>query len=135
MNHQNSDLTTKSGRQALLRAARVSLGASALLLALGMTSGCVVAVRPAPVATVYAEPTAVQEEVVTVEPPPAQVEYVGVSPGPGYFWVGGYYHWYGGRWIWYRGHYARPPRAGAHWVAPRYELRGGARVYIHGYWR
>lgn len=135
MNPLNLDNIAEDSRPALLRAARVTLGASALLLALGMTSGCVVAVRPAPVATVYAEPTDAQEEVVTMAPPAPLVEYVGVSPGPGYFWVGGYYHWAGGRWQWYRGHYARPPRAGAHWIAPRYEVRGGARVYIHGYWR
>lgn len=125
----------KESRPALLRAARLSVGASALLLAFGMTSGCVVAVRPAPVATVYETPVVAQEEIVTEGPPPPQVEYVGVSPGPGYLWIGGYYHWSGGRWAWNRGYYARPPRAGARWIAPRYEVRGGARVYIHGYWR
>jgi hypothetical protein len=115
-------------RQTLIRAA----GATALLSMLAFTSGCVVAVRPAPVATVYAEP---QEIAVDSEPPPPITEYVGVSPGPGYFWIGGYYHWSGARWVWYRGHYELPPHPGARWFGPRYEFRGGRRVYIRGYWR
>jgi hypothetical protein len=115
-------------RHALTRAA----GATALLSMLAFGSGCVVAVRPAPVATVYAEP---QEVVVDSDPPPPITEYVGVAPGPGFFWIGGYYHWSGARWVWYRGHYERPPHPGARWYAARYEFRGGHRVYIRGYWR
>jgi len=110
---------------------RAAAGAAALAAALTLTSGCVVAVRPAPVATVYAAPA---EVVVTEEPPAPVAEVVGIAPGPGLIWIGGYYHWYGGRWVWYRGHYERPPHPGAVWVRARYELRGGRRVYIRGYW-
>jgi hypothetical protein len=114
------------------RAARVAAGA-ALLSMLAMTAGCVVAVRPAPVAVQYsAEP---EEVVVAGDPPPPRVETNGLAPGPGFFWIGGYYHWYGNRWGWVRGHYAYPPRRGAAWIGPRYENRGGRRVYIRGYWR
>jgi hypothetical protein len=111
---------------------------------LALSSGCVVAERPAPIvyatpAPAYAPPappgTEPQEVVVDSEPPPPQVEYIGVSPGPGFFWIGGYYHWTGVRWAWYRGHYERPPHPGARWFGPRYEFRGGRRVYIRGYWR
>jgi WXXGXW repeat (2 copies) len=109
-----------------------ALLAGLTLAGVGFSSGCVVAVRPAPVAAVYTEPA----EVVVNEAPPAPLaEVVTVAPGPGYLWIGGYYHWYGGRWVWYRGHYERPPRAGMHWIAARYEFRGGARVYIAGHWR
>jgi hypothetical protein len=117
-------------------------GAAALLSALALSSGCVVAERPAPV--VYTTPAystpppaypAPEEVVVETDPPPPPVEYVGVSPGPGFFWIGGYYHWTGARWAWYRGHYERPPHPGARWYRARYEFRGGRRVYIHGYWR
>jgi hypothetical protein len=111
---------------------RTAAGAAALFSALAFTSGCVVAVRPAPAPVVYAEPN---EVVVTQEPPPPIYETVGVAPGPGFIWIGGYYHWNGGGWVWYRGHYARPPHPGARWFGPRYEFRGGRRVYIAGYWR
>lgn len=111
---------------------RAAAGAAALASVLALTSGCVVAVRPAPVATVYAEPA---EVVVTEAPPAPVVEVIGVAPGPGFIWIGGYYHWTGGRWAWYRGHYERPPHPGAVWVRARYELRGARRVYIRGYWR
>ena len=99
-------------------------------------SGCVVAVRPAPVVYEQPVPGGVPEEVVVTQDPPAPLyETVGVAPGPGFIWIGGYYHWNGGRWVWYRGHFARPPHAGAVWIGPRYEFRGGHRVYIRGYWR
>jgi len=63
-------------------------------------------------------------------PPPAPV-YVAPAPAPGYAWIGGYYAPYGGRYVWHRGYWARPPYAGAAWVAPRYY--GGR--YFAGYWR
>ncbi len=121
------------GRLTPLRAARAALGATMVASLLALTSGCVVAVRPAPVG-VYAEPP--PGEVVVTDLPPAPIyESVGIAPGPGYIWIGGYYHWAGARWVWYRGHYERPPHEGARWIAPRYEMRGGTRVYIRGYWR
>jgi hypothetical protein len=110
---------------------RVALGAASVAALLTLGTGCVVAVRPAPVATVYEEPG---EVVVNSEAPAPVYETVGVSPGPGYFWIGGYYHWYGNRWVWYRGHYERPPHPGARWIGPRYAYRGGARIYVRGYW-
>ena len=115
------------------RALGAAAAAAALLSALAFTAGCVVAVRPAPVGVIYTSPPG--EVVVTEAPPAPLVEVVGVAPGPGYFWIGGYYHWYGSRWGWVAGHYALPPRHGAVWVGPRYDYRGGRRVYIRGYWR
>ncbi len=127
MNLIASDRIRSLPGSTLVRAA----GAAALLGALSLTSGCVVAVRPAPVA-VYSEPAEVE---VAYAPPAPIVEYVGVAPGPGFFWIGGYYHWTGGRWNWVAGHYERPPHPGARWIAARYELRGGRRVYVRGFWR
>jgi hypothetical protein len=112
---------------AAARQTRAALGAAALLSALGLMSGCVVAVRPAPV--VYTQPAVEEpggEVVVDSDPPPPQYEVVGVAPGPGYVWIGGYYHWAGARWVWYGGHYERPPHPGARWVAARYEFRAGS---------
>jgi WXXGXW repeat (2 copies) len=116
----------------LLQGARAAFGAAALTSLLALTSGCVVAVRPAPVATVYSEPG---EVVVDAAPPAPLYETVGVSPGPGFLWIGGYYHWSGARWVWNRGHFERPPHPGAAWIRPRYEVRGGRSVYVRGYWR
>jgi hypothetical protein len=116
----------------------VAAGAAALVSVLAMTSGCVVAVRPVPAPVVYTQPAYAEppgEVVVDTDPPPPQYEVVGVAPGPGFVWIGGYYHWYGGRWVWYRGHYERPPHPGAIWVGARYEVRAGRRVYIRGFWR
>jgi len=128
MNTCTSEGSPSHKRLSLLRAAS---GAALLCALLALNSGCVVAVRPAPVATVYAEPN---EVVVDQDPPPAVEEVAGVAPGPGFLWIGGYYHWYGGRWVWYRGHYERPPHPGAVWVHARYAWRGNARIYVRGYW-
>jgi hypothetical protein len=116
------------------RAALSGAGLLALASLLAATSGCVVTVRPAPEPVVYAAPPP-GEVTVDVEPPAPIVETVGIAPGPGFFWIGGYYHWYGNRWGWVAGHYERPPHHGAVWVGPRYEVRGGRRVYVRGFWR
>ena len=64
-------------------------------------------------------------------PPPPVVTYAAPYPGTAYVWVGGYYYPVGPRWYWHAGYWARPPYAGAYWVAPRYH---GHR-YDGGYWR
>lgn len=65
-------------------------------------------------------------------PPPPVVAYAPPAyPGPGYTWVGGYYYPVGPRYVYRAGYWARPPYAGARWVAPRYY---GHRYY-GGYWR
>src|SRR5580698_9522280 len=110
-----------------LNLSRAAFGAAALASLITLNSGCVVAVRPAPPPVVYTTPEPPGEVVVDQDPPAPQYEVVGVAPGPGFIWIGGYYHWYGGRWVWYRGHYERPPHPGAVWVRARYEFRGGRR--------
>jgi hypothetical protein len=62
-------------------------------------------------------------------PPPPVVAYL-PPPGPDYTWVDGYWYPSGARYVWHTGYWARPPYAGAYWVAPRYyENR-----YYPGYW-
>lgn len=107
---------------------------SALLVVVGtsMLTGCVVHER-----VVYRQrPAAVvdNEVVVTEAPPPPIVEETVVAPGPGFVWVGGVWAWHG-RWVWEKGHWAHPPRPGAVWVAPRYVVHGGRRVWVRGGWR
>jgi hypothetical protein len=64
-------------------------------------------------------------EYVTVAPPEARVEVIGVAPAPGYFWIGGYWGWVGGRHEWVPGRW-EAPRPGYRWVphAWAHEERG-----------
>jgi len=68
-------------------------------------------------------------------PPPARVGVVGVAPGPGYVWVGGYQRWTGTKYVWVAGRWVRPPRPGVVWVQPRYVHKGSTWVFYKGYWR
>jgi hypothetical protein len=82
-----------------------------------MVSACEVSVR-----------SPAGEVVVSDAPPAALVDPVIASPGPDFVWIGGV-------WVWQGGHYERPPHAGAVWVAHRYEVRNGRRVFVRGGWR
>jgi hypothetical protein len=62
----------------------------------------------------------------TPPPPPASSSYT---------WVPGYWTVREGRQEWVPGRYENPPRAGATWVAPRWERRADGYVFIEGYWR
>lgn len=84
---------------------------------------------------VYTEPVGVNAEVeVAADPPPLIVETITASPGPDFVWIGGSWVW-NGRWVWEHGRWGRPPHVGAVWVANRYEVRNGHRVFIRGGWR
>ena len=65
-------------------------------------------------------------------PPPPPVVYYAPPPcpDPTYTWIEGYWYPVGARYYWHAGYWARPPYAGAYWVAPRYY---GHRYY-RGYW-
>lgn len=71
--------------------------------------------------------------VVTVAPPAPQVEVVGVAPGPGYVWMGGYWGWVGGRHVWVGGHWG-PGRPGYHWVPHAWVHEGGGWRMHEGHW-
>jgi len=70
-----------------------------------------------------------------VPPPPVRVEVMGVAPGPGYAWVGGYWGWSGGAHVWMPGRWVVPPHRHAVWVAPRWERAGGRYRFHEGRWR
>ena len=92
-----------------------------LSLAVG---GCVVAPAPAYYGGGW----------VATAPPAPRVEYYGVAPYPGYFWIGGFWHWGPGGYAWAPGHWSAP-RPGYHWV-PRHWVHGerGWRM-SGGHWR
>ena len=65
-------------------------------------------------------------------PPPAPVyERRWAPPYRGAVWVGGHHEWRGGAWVWVGGYYAYPPYPGAVWIPGHYR-----RGYWHpGHWR
>jgi len=97
-------------------------GIGTILLAATMLGGCVVAPAPG-----YYGP------VVAVAPPAPPVEVVGVAPGPGYVWFGGYWNWVGGRHVWVAGHWG-PGRPGYHWVPHTWVREGGGWRMSGGHW-
>jgi hypothetical protein len=100
---------------------RLALAAATLSAAL---SACIVAPAPG----YYAGP------VVAAAPPPVQYEpVVGVAPGPGFFWVGGWWAWGGARYVWHPG-YWQGPRAGYHWVAHGWARGPGGWRETPGHW-
>ncbi|WP_238325801.1 hypothetical protein [Bryobacter aggregatus] len=66
-------------------------------------------------------------------PPPAfplGYAYIPPSPGPGFAFIAGSWGFVGGHYSWHPGYWARPPYAGARWIAPHYANRN----YYNGYW-
>ena len=85
-------------------------------------SGCVV--EPAP-GTVYA----------SFAPPAAEVEVVGVAPGPDYVWVPGHYVWRGGNYVWEPGRYEKAPHRGARWVRGTWRHHERGWYWTDGHWK
>lgn len=72
-------------------------------------------------------------EVVTVAPPLAQVDAMGVAPFAGAVWIPGYWNWVGGRHIWVAGRWDHP-RDGMYWE-PHVWVHNGAGWHLReGYW-
>jgi len=87
------------------------------------------------VVSVYIEPPLVQPEPILVQwaPPPMLVEIPPPQPYVTAIWTGGYWVWRG-NWIWAHGRWAAPPQYGYCWMHPYYENRGGAVVFVNGFW-
>jgi WXXGXW repeat (2 copies) len=82
---------------------------STLVLALAASTSLMSACIVVPAGRRY------EEEAIAVAPPAPQVEVVGVAPGPGYFWIGGYWGWVGGRHVWVGGRW-ESHRPGWRWA-------------------
>jgi hypothetical protein len=72
---------------------------------------------------------------VRTPPPPPIRETILVSPGPGYFWVGGFHSWNGNSYVWVPGRWERIPGrrhawAPGHWVHGRHGW-----YWVEGHWR
>jgi hypothetical protein len=72
-------------------------------------------------------------EVVTVAPPAPQGEVVGVAPGPGFIWIGGFWNWIGGRHVWVGGHW-ESHRPGHRWVPHQWHRDGPGWRLAPGHW-
>ena len=94
-----------------------------VMLAGAMLGGCIVVPGPG----YY------NGAVVSVAPPVAPVEVVGVAPAPGYVWFGGYYNWVGGQNVWVAGHWG-PGRPGYRWVPHAWVRGGGGWRMAPGHW-
>ncbi len=71
-----------------------------------------------------------------VPPPPAPPEdVVTQQPTPSAVWIAGYYGYDGYRYYWVAGHWEIPPPEFRVFVRPHWVYRGGAYVYVRGYWR
>jgi hypothetical protein len=49
-------------------------------------------------------------------PPPVVVEQPWAPPYQGAVWIRGHHEWRGGAWVWVGGYYAYPPHPGAVWI-------------------
>lgn len=73
---------------------------------------------------------------VTVAPPQAQYEAIGVAPYPGWFWIGGNWTWRASRHVWVGGRW-EAPRRGLRWQPHRWEPISQGRGWRerHGGWQ
>jgi hypothetical protein len=71
---------------------------------------------------------------VQTSPPASIYETVPVSPGPSYYWVGGYWQWNGYRYVWARGHYAVVPYSGAVWRPGHWRQGPNGWYWAPGHW-
>lgn len=60
---------------------------------------------------------------VMVAPPAPPPEVIGVAPGPGFIWIGGFWNWVGNRHVWIGGHW-ESNRPGYVWSPHRWYRDG-----------
>jgi hypothetical protein len=70
-----------------------------------------------------------------VAPPPAEVEVIGVAPGPDYVWIGGHHEWRGSAYVWVGGRWAARPHRRARWVAGHWRHTREGWYWVDGHWK
>jgi YXWGXW repeat-containing protein len=68
-------------------------------------------------------------------PPPVRVEVIGVAPGPGFIWIGGFWRWGGGQYVWVPGRWAARERGYHHWNPGRWRHTRRGWYWVEGRWR
>ena len=71
---------------------------------------------------------------VPVPPPAAEVEVIGVAPGPDHVWIHGYHRWNGSAYVWTAGHWEVRHSPKAVWVDGRWEHHQNGWYRIEGHW-
>ena len=92
------------------------------LLTLTLSAGCVVAPPPGAV-------------FVASAPPAAEVEVVGVGPGPESVWIPGYHRWDGQHYVWVSGRWERRPHANATWQPGVWRHHSSGWYWTEGRWK
>ena len=100
------------------------------------TASCAVEVGP-PVHEVVLESGSPGEPIYVNEspPPPREDVIVGLSPGPGYVWVGGYWSHRPTGWVWITGRWVTRPRPGVTWAPGHWEHTPRGHGWVSGHWR
>jgi len=68
-------------------------------------------------------------------PPPARVEVIGVAPGPGFVWIGGFWRWGGAEYAWVPGRWAARERGFRSWSPGRWRHGRRGWFWVEGRWR
>jgi WXXGXW repeat (2 copies) len=68
-------------------------------------------------------------------PPPARREVIGVAPGRGFLWIGGFWRWGGADFVWVPGRWERPPRDRRGWEHDHWRHTRRGWYWVEGHWR
>ena len=91
--------------------------------------GCVVTPGYYPAASPVSTPFYIH-----TPPPEPLVEFPGVAPAAGFFWMSGFWDWNGVRYVWRPGRWEHH-RAGYQWEPHRWEREGNHWKLNGGHWR
>lgn len=72
---------------------------------------------------------------VVRRPPPVRVERIGVAPGHGYVWIGGFWRWNRPNYVWISGRWMVPPAGYSIWVPGRWHRNRHGWYWVEGRWR
>jgi hypothetical protein len=72
--------------------------------------------------------------VIEMAPPAPRVEMMGMGPGPGYVWVGGFWSWRDGRFGWVVGQWMVVPPGHYYWVPGHWVRTRRGWYFVNGYW-
>jgi len=111
------------------------LAVGAAVLAFSGLTGCVVEPARRPRREVVVAPPPPADVVIVHEaPPPLRVDVIPARPSPRHLWIRGYWRHEPHGYVWVPGRWVLPPRRGASWVEPRWEVRGGGYFFVEGHW-
>lgn len=93
-----------------------------------------VAAQPQPSVVAVPSPVGGSSIVVMQAPPAVQQESPSPRPSNSHVWVAGYWTWRNNQYQWMAGRWETPPRSGAVWTPPRWQVEGSSWRFFEGYW-